>query len=349
MIRWCCALLLVGCGAEVGLLPAETPEAPNVEAPTKVPSPEAEPRAAADVVVEAVPDPWRAPPTLEVAPVPDDLPIVLVHGFLGSENDFARVAEDLALAGYLAFQAQVPSMNTPEIRAGYLADRVDEVLRMTGSPKVHLIAHSMGGLDARVLISGLGYGDRVATLTTVATPHRGTNVADRVFELQGAASETIIEAFARIYGRTVDDVDQDPDFRAALTSMSKARAIDFNRDYRDDPQVRYQSWAGISDPFGNGNDQDLAECTRIEGDPLRDTLDVLLYPLAAFAAESLLDPLPNDGLVPVSSARWGVFRGCILADHADEIGLFLDRGADPRTGFDHLAFYRGIAAELWAR
>ena len=44
--------------------------------------------------------------------------------------------------------------------------------------KVHVIAHSMGGLDARYMISRLGMEDRVLSLTTVGTPHRGSKYAD---------------------------------------------------------------------------------------------------------------------------------------------------------------------------
>ena len=36
----------------------------------------------------------------------------------------------------------------------------------------------MGGLDARYLISRLGMADRVLSLTTLGTPHRGTSFAD---------------------------------------------------------------------------------------------------------------------------------------------------------------------------
>src|SRR5262249_5187529 len=38
---------------------------------------------------------------------------------------------------------------------------------------VHVFAHSMGGLDARYMISRLGMAKRVLSLTTIATPHRG--------------------------------------------------------------------------------------------------------------------------------------------------------------------------------
>ena len=42
---------------------------------------------------------------------------------------------------------------------------------------MHLIAHSMGGLDARHMIVREGMAERVASLTTVGTPHNGTPVA----------------------------------------------------------------------------------------------------------------------------------------------------------------------------
>src|SRR5262249_46024994 len=53
----------------------------------------------------------------------------------------------------------------------------DQVRRWTDEP-VNIIAHSMGGLDARHLISRLGFSGRVRSLTTVATPHRGSALAE---------------------------------------------------------------------------------------------------------------------------------------------------------------------------
>jgi len=44
--------------------------------------------------------------------------------------------------------------------------------------KVLIIAHSMGGLDARYMISRLGMEEHVAALLTVCTPHRGSPYAD---------------------------------------------------------------------------------------------------------------------------------------------------------------------------
>src|SRR5439155_6766729 len=59
-------------------------------------------------------------------------------------------------------------------RAAELAAAV----RSVDAKRVNLVAHSLGGLDARYAISKLGLHDRVASLVTLGTPHRGTPVAD---------------------------------------------------------------------------------------------------------------------------------------------------------------------------
>jgi triacylglycerol lipase len=58
---------------------------------------------------------------------------------------------------------------------------------------------------------------------------------------------------------------------------------------------------------------------------------------------------PADGLVAVSSARFGLFRGCLPADHYDLVGRLADRGPDPVTGFDAARFYAALALDLAER
>ncbi len=65
-------------------------------------------------------------------------------------------------------------------RARQLKDRVNEALAQTGAGKAHIIAHSMGGLDARRMIVDLEMADKIASLTTIGTPHFGTILADHV-------------------------------------------------------------------------------------------------------------------------------------------------------------------------
>lgn len=133
-------------------------------------------------------------------------PIVLVHGIanpntlgwfirrwniplLGSFETFQYfkgIGAHLARNGFenilepnLAFAA--PSAD----RAKLLEKAVTAFLGKTGAEKVHLIAHSMGGLDSRRMIVDLGMADKVASLTTIGTPHLGTVLADEAIEHWG--------------------------------------------------------------------------------------------------------------------------------------------------------------------
>jgi triacylglycerol lipase len=55
----------------------------------------------------------------------------------------------------------------------------------------------------------------------------------------------------------------------------------------------------------------------------------------------------NDGEVPVSSARWGDFRGELRADHLELAGWsFALPDRKIARPFDHIAFYRGIVQEI---
>src|SRR5687768_13586687 len=111
----------------------------------------------------------RAAANLHRAPHGDAsrYPVVLAHGFDASPTNrwgFYGVAEALRADGHLVFVATVPPYDSPAVRARHLARAVDAARASARSAKVNLVAHSMGGLDARELISALGYGDRVASL-----------------------------------------------------------------------------------------------------------------------------------------------------------------------------------------
>ena len=71
--------------------------------------------------------------------------------------------------------------------------------------------------------------------------------------------------------------------------------------------------------------------------------DIVDAPIAAGYDILVLTSGENDGIVPVSSAPWGDYRGTVPADHFDEVGQVA--GA---TGpnFDHLEFYRERVRDL---
>jgi triacylglycerol lipase len=119
-------------------------------------------------------------------------PIVLVHGIFGFDQialggvkvaDYYRLIPD-ALRGDGHIVPHPPQTN----RAGSVAERAQDLQNYLMDPsrvevfgkKVHLLAHSMGGLDARFMISKLGMANRVLSLTTIATPHHGSPIANVV-------------------------------------------------------------------------------------------------------------------------------------------------------------------------
>ncbi len=277
-------------------------------------------------------------------------PIVLHHGFagfrdIGPLNYYFNVARDLRARGETVFEAEVTPFDSPAARGAQLATFIDRVRNETNSEKVVLIAHSQGGLDSRYMISTLGYGDRVALLVTVATPHRGTSVADTTLGFIPGATEGFINAIASLFAWTYNEARMRMDLNAALVGLSEREATNFNNANRDDPRVRYWSWAGRTH-LRTG----VAVCgdARYANEPLR--VDSTFLPLAPFAALiEGLDPINNvnDGMVSVRSARWGEFQGCVPADHFDEVGQIAHTGA-LASGFDHIAFYRRIVTDARA-
>ncbi|MGK0359211.1 MAG: triacylglycerol lipase [Bradymonadia bacterium] len=278
-------------------------------------------------------------------------PVVLAHGFDASPANrwgYYRVAEALEADGHRVIIAQVPPYHAVTERAAHLARFVDTALE--DAARVNIIAHSMGGLDSRHVISQLGYGDRVASLTTISTPHRGSAVADVALALMPGILDEAVNALAGAWGRTYSDVSDDADLRAAMFDISLSAAADRNAATPDVDGVYYQSWAGVSAVLGLHNGKDAAACDGLgladAGNP--DKMHASLVAVAAFTAGGIARR-PNDGMVTVLSAKWGVFQGCIPADHLDEVGQPQHDTADENTGFDHVRFYRNVAFNLAAQ
>jgi pimeloyl-ACP methyl ester carboxylesterase len=107
------------------------------------------------------------------------LPIVLAHGYLGFRalgpvSYFNNVDSILRAAGATqVFAADVSPKGTLQARSAQLAQQINGQFH---DQKVHVIAHSMGGLDARSLIAGGA--TNIVSLTTLGTPFRGTLAAD---------------------------------------------------------------------------------------------------------------------------------------------------------------------------
>lgn len=219
------------------------------------------------------------------SPVPQlNAPIVLAPGLGGNarvsacghtlRNYFPGVPDLLERAGNRVLVARVSPTDGVARRAADLKRFLDRELP---GRRVHLIGHSMGGLDARYLTSRLGMEDRVLSVTTVGTPHRGTAFADWGWRrLSG-----LIVPFLRLVGIP----------HQAFIDLRTDTCARFNEDTPDVPGVRYASVAGACSRPWLGPEWWLPAgiVNRAEG--------------------------ANDGVVSVASARWGEHAEVWDGDH----------------------------------
>ncbi|MFC7937027.1 esterase/lipase family protein [Streptomyces sp. NPDC057387] len=121
--------------------------------------------------------PQPSPPAPRL-PAPASPPVVLLHGFIDNRSVFLLLRRSLAQHGRREIESLNYSPLTCDIRtAAELLDRhVEEICERTGSERVDVVGHSLGGLIARYYVQRLGGDRRVRTLVTLGTPHAGTKV-----------------------------------------------------------------------------------------------------------------------------------------------------------------------------
>jgi triacylglycerol lipase len=142
-------------------------------------------------------------------------------------------------------------------------------------------------------------------------------------------------------------------------------SLPFNAKITDGDGIFYQSFAGVSHVLAKSSaasEQSIAKyCAGDDGAPLffrhdhdNDALNQVLWVTAPWSSTSrspdgAVVASPSDGMVSVASAKWGVFRGCIPADHYDVIGQIGHTTRDGQSGFDAPRFYAWIASDLAGR
>lgn len=261
-------------------------------------------------------------------------PLLLLDYWMG-------IKEALEKIGSTVLIAKVPAFGTIKERAQSLNDFIEvqcKVLRKqeskasiydTGSKdgrtfkstheriKVNLVAHSMGGLDSRYLISRLPHKlFQVVSLTTVSTPHHGSECADFVVDIVNK-----LPALKPLCPRSIPEL---------TTSHMKQ----FNKEVPDDPNVHYLSYGATFDPHWFN--------------VFKITSDIMKLKNSSGDAK-------NDGLVSVESAKWGHYLGTLdQVDHLDLINwtnkarTMVDKAMfahDPK--FNAIALYLDVADNLY--
>ncbi len=283
-----------------------------------------------------------------------EYPLVLGHGFFGFDSVgpleyFGGAADALRDEGFAAYVTAVePIASSVDTRGPQLGREIACIATISGSGKVNLVGHSQGGLDARVVAVHPVYSQYVASVTTVATPHHGSLIADAALGLVPDVSQGLLDAIADLWGYIAGAPENNAEVQASLEQLSEAHSTDFNLTHPDNPSLEYFSWAGRSVATALSFDYGDEECNDgvLPNPPRRDIIDTELFPTFEFL--NLLRGR-NDGLVTIRSAKWGTFMGCVPADHADQIGLLSLTDTNPFSGFNHKEFFVQIAEDLESR
>lgn len=263
-------------------------------------------------------------------------PIILAHGIArfdvltnnlfkidnnnkkDSVHYFRNIRTTLKQKGFDVHHTNVDWAGSLAKRAGELKQQIEKILNDSGAEKVHIIGHSMGGLDARRMLwdnRSKNFHKKVASVTTIGTPHHGSSFADFLSQGVRDNSEALGLGFEGVLDLRTDAMAA---FNAEVGEWEKDNGVRF-RTYAGAQKV-IQVFAPLKFSWLIINDR--------EGD--------------------------NDGFVSVRSARWKdeYFVSPVLdADHLNEIGWWdiseTWQGVTPKQLEKRIKnVYLGIAGEL---
>lgn len=247
--------------------------------------------------------------------------IILAHGVLGFGQllppPFQLIDYFHGVKRYLEGRPEIEEVFVPSVgfveSVAVRGEELAEYIAAVPGP-VHIIAHSMGGLDAREAIARHPAETAgVRSLVTIGTPHRGSEVADAIVLRRGPLAGHIPPLF----------VPWLEDLSPALSDLTTERGAHFDDSTEDRHGLTYLEIAG---------DASLA------------IHETLLFSLASRFAETT--GIRNDGMVTIDSAkrqRHALFDIWPF-DHAGEVGWSGDILFDP-----HLPHYGRIVEELQRR
>lgn len=249
-------------------------------------------------------------------------PVVLVHGIAMKElrvvKAFGKIGQRLCDEGHTVFVAPTDGFGRVENNAAQLKAFVEMVLSETGAEQVNVIAHSKGGLDTKYMITDLGMESRVASLTTLCTPHKGSVIASRIWDLPRPIKKFLafwIDAFYKIVMR-----DEHPDSMGACEQL---RLVDESEEtLRFSYDVYCQSYSTSIDK--------IHDCF------------IMALPMKLYKHYEQID---NDGLVSEKSARFENYKGRCLDIPVSHVQI-IDFMAKKSQKEQIYAFYRKVCDEL---
>lgn len=262
-------------------------------------------------------------------------PIFLVHGMGFREGKhigyWGRIPKALEDNGAKVLCSNQDGNGSVKGNAEQLKRQLLDFFEESGAEKVNIIAHSKGGLEVRCLISSMGMADRIASLTTLSTPHNGSVTVDNLMKLPQPLVKfgcSAVDLWFRILG------DASPDTYNAVCSFRTADAEKFNAENPDAEGIYYQSYAFVMDKASS---------------------DMFMWlpwlVVRHYEGE-------NDGLLSPDAVKWADFRGIIRSggrrgiSHCDEVDMRRCKlSKSPSEGgiSDMTEFYISVVEDLKKR
>ena len=249
-------------------------------------------------------------------------PIILAHGIAAKQlriiNAFGKIGEELEKEGYSVFVADTDGFGSIEHNAEQLKSYINRILILTGAEKVNIIAHSKGGLDSKYMITELGMEDKVASLTTLCTPHKGSIIASKIWELPMPIKKLMAFGIDMFYCLFLGD--KHPD---SMRACAQLRAIDASEEtLQFSYKVYCQSYS-----------------TSIE------KIDDCFIMALPMKIHHHFEVPNNDGVVSEESAQFGCYKGSCLdipVSHVQIIDLFSKKEQKEQI----YSFYKKVCSEL---
>lgn len=191
------------------------------------------------------------------------------------------------------------------MRSGRVVEKADRAIQyldrfglLKERRRFHILAHSTGGLVARAFVHRISNPERVVSLTTLGTPHRGSELAENAFSFSENKPK-MYRAFRALGYDSRKKLDFFRDLRPAIVR-------EFNQNYPNLENIVYAS-VPCHIPFER------------QAWPIK----IIHRMWAEEVFGDVRRAPPSDGLILLSSQLWGRELKTFLIDHNTQIGFLL--------------------------
>ena len=252
-------------------------------------------------------------------------PVLLCHGYgaLASvikPSPMHEVCMLMRQHGVIAFAPNIVPYAKIETRAAEWVKKIEQLSEKYKFEKINVIAHSMAGLDMRYALNHSDIHYKVASLTTVASPHRGTSLAELVLTTPELLQEKLGEMFDW-FGNSMYPKGKS-DAVGAVQQLTREYVREtFNPANPDHEDIAYYSYSAA---VGKGT-----------GEPLN--------PIYRYQNQHIYEHEgPNDSFVSVESAKWGTHVKTAPLSHLEQIKIAVSKERTPK----YEKFWFGVLEQI---